>query len=126
MATLPISTIHKLPLHLLLLFFSLPIKANLSKIMDTYPTSNPNDYFLPAPTTTEYPRVESSAIAALGHYDTKAAYRTCADKCYCCLRDDPKTCSYMKCCFGIVCNLPGKPFGYCSFMPLSCYCDSCA
>ncbi|KAI0511990.1 hypothetical protein KFK09_012624 [Dendrobium nobile] len=107
MATISISTIFTFPL-LLLLF--LPIKA---------------DYFLPSSTTIEYRQIEGDAIAALQrNHGVFAPYRTCSN-CECCSPDDSKICSMMKCCFGIVCNLPNKPFGYCSFMPLSCHCNSC-
>ncbi|KAF8118678.1 hypothetical protein N665_0003s0053 [Sinapis alba] len=29
------------------------------------------------------------------------------------------------CCFAINCNIPNRPFGYCSFTPKSCNCFGC-
>ncbi|URE17151.1 hypothetical protein MUK42_13355, partial [Musa troglodytarum] len=37
---------------------------------------------------------------------------------------DPGKCHTMKCCHQIKCNQPGKPFGHCSFTPISCDCNN--
>nr|CAB3459202.1 unnamed protein product [Digitaria exilis] len=42
----------------------------------------------------------------------------CASNSSKCVDDTP-------CCFGINCNLPGKPYGTCAFQPLTCGCGSC-
>ncbi|KAI4341905.1 hypothetical protein MLD38_026575 [Melastoma candidum] len=38
----------------------------------------------------------------------------------------PPTCAIMPCCFAIDCQIPGKPFGVCAFVPKTCDCTSCA
>ncbi|KAK9099965.1 hypothetical protein Scep_023395 [Stephania cephalantha] len=49
------------------------------------------------------------------------AKKKCA-QCNCC---SGSTCKQMDCCYQIKCNLPGKPFGYCAFLPIACNCNSC-
>lgn len=34
-------------------------------------------------------------------------------------------CKTSNCCYGINCNLPGKPFGTCAFQPKTCGCSQC-
>ncbi|KAJ0256155.1 Ubiquitin carboxyl-terminal hydrolase [Hirschfeldia incana] len=34
-------------------------------------------------------------------------------------------CLPLPCCFAINCNIPNRPFGYCSFTPKSCNCFGC-
>ncbi|CAL9775031.1 unnamed protein product [Musa acuminata subsp. burmannicoides] len=50
--------------------------------------------------------------------------KVCSD-CTCCAGDDRSKCQTMKCCHQIKCNQPGKPFGHCSFTPISCDCNNC-
>ncbi|THU59316.1 hypothetical protein C4D60_Mb07t00870 [Musa balbisiana] len=50
--------------------------------------------------------------------------KVCSD-CTCCAGDDKSKCQTMKCCHQIKCNQPGKPFGHCSFTPISCDCNNC-
>ncbi|KAI3994060.1 hypothetical protein MKX01_012317 [Papaver californicum] len=50
-------------------------------------------------------------------------------ECKCCAAGagtDPSTCTTLPCCFGIDCQIPGKPFGVCAFVPKTCNCTSCA
>ncbi|MCL7035601.1 hypothetical protein MKW94_027440 [Papaver nudicaule] len=57
-----------------------------------------------------------------------APFQLCLE-CKCCAAGgaiDPSTCTTMPCCFGIDCQIPGKPFGVCAFVPKTCNCTSCA
>ncbi|KAL6653302.1 hypothetical protein ACP70R_008880 [Stipagrostis hirtigluma subsp. patula] len=62
----------------------------------------------------------------------KVVYRTVAvpayepsevcSGCRCCKPSNTSDCVDTKCCFAINCNIPGKPFGQCSFTPVTCDC----
>ncbi|KAK4782712.1 hypothetical protein SAY86_007086 [Trapa natans] len=55
-----------------------------------------------------------------------APFRKCS-KCKCCSAASPKpNCASMPCCYVLDCNIPNKPFGFCSFVPKTCNCNSCA
>ncbi|PAN26863.1 hypothetical protein PAHAL_5G043600 [Panicum hallii] len=64
---------------------------------------------------------------ALGLNDTRrrlgGSFQLCAP-CTCC-GGDRHTCVLAPCCYAINCNIPNRPFGYCSFMPKSCDCLGC-
>ncbi|KAK9097942.1 hypothetical protein Syun_024987 [Stephania yunnanensis] len=49
--------------------------------------------------------MESNVVGLHGNFKP---FRTCAD-CICC---SGSNCKKMNCCYGIKCNLPGKPFEY--------------
>ncbi|RWV78810.1 hypothetical protein GW17_00060154 [Ensete ventricosum] len=51
-------------------------------------------------------------------------FQVCSE-CMCCQRGDRSNCRQLKCCHRIICNQPGKPFGYCSLKPISCDCINC-
>jgi hypothetical protein len=63
----------------------------------------------------------------LGFNDTRrrlgGRFQLCAP-CTCC-GGDRHTCVLAPCCYAINCNIPNRPFGYCSFMPKSCDCLGC-
>ncbi|GLJ12085.1 hypothetical protein SUGI_0183880 [Cryptomeria japonica] len=44
--------------------------------------------------------------------------------CTCC-GGSKKKCVSSPCCYKIVCNIPNKPFGLCSFTPKACNCLGC-
>ncbi|GJN28440.1 hypothetical protein PR202_gb16565 [Eleusine coracana subsp. coracana] len=48
-------------------------------------------------------------------------FQTCGE-CGCCSKSNNSNCFQTRCCYGINCNLPGKPFGTCSFSPRTCGC----
>ncbi|XP_020246176.1 uncharacterized protein LOC109824067 [Asparagus officinalis] len=51
------------------------------------------------------------------------SFRICA-LCTCC--GGPKgLCLPSPCCYAINCNIPNRPFGYCSFTPKTCNCLGC-
>ncbi|KAK1283348.1 hypothetical protein QJS10_CPB21g01755 [Acorus calamus] len=77
------------------------------------------DYRPVSPSESYLRHVESSVRRVL------APFQLCL-ACRCCASDDPNNCSSMPCCFGIECNLPGKPYGVCAFVPKTCNCDTCA
>ncbi|KAL6641999.1 hypothetical protein ACP70R_020180 [Stipagrostis hirtigluma subsp. patula] len=62
----------------------------------------------------------------------KVVYRTVAvptyeptevcSGCRCCKPSNTSNCVDTKCCYAINCNIPGKPYGQCSFTPVSCDC----
>lgn len=45
--------------------------------------------------------------------------------CRCCGAGSPAQCWMVPCCYALVCGIPGKPPGVCSFAPNACNCDSC-
>ncbi|KAF8707019.1 hypothetical protein HU200_030546 [Digitaria exilis] len=50
----------------------------------------------------------------------------CGGGCRCCAASNSSKCvDDTPCCFGINCNLPGKPYGTCAFQSLTCGCGSC-
>ncbi|MCL7034472.1 hypothetical protein MKW94_026603 [Papaver nudicaule] len=51
------------------------------------------------------------------------SFRVCG-LCTCCGRLKG-LCFLSPCCYHINCNLPDRPFGFCSFTPKSCYCFGC-
>ncbi|PKA51829.1 hypothetical protein AXF42_Ash008058 [Apostasia shenzhenica] len=53
--------------------------------------------------------------------DASGGYKTCS-ACRCCSKS---SCVTANCCYDIDCNLPGKPFGSCAFVPKTCDCNSC-
>ncbi|KAL5992089.1 hypothetical protein ACLOJK_013003 [Asimina triloba] len=51
------------------------------------------------------------------------SFQICA-LCTCC--GGPKgLCLPSPCCYAINCNIPNRPFGYCSFTPKTCNCFGC-
>ncbi|GLJ23703.1 hypothetical protein SUGI_0449080 [Cryptomeria japonica] len=52
-----------------------------------------------------------------------SAVKECS-ACKCCSAGNTN-CIQTSCCYGFVCNEPGKPNGTCVFKPLSCSCDGC-
>ncbi|KAM3690096.1 hypothetical protein ACJW31_09G095900 [Castanea mollissima] len=53
-----------------------------------------------------------------------APFQTC-NQCTCCSGPNNQTCTTKPCCYGIKCNIPGKPFGTCAFVPKKCDCNPC-
>ncbi|EES09158.2 uncharacterized protein LOC8083027 isoform X1 [Sorghum bicolor] len=46
-------------------------------------------------------------------------------RCRCCVSPSiPSSCVDTNCCYDINCNLPGKPFGTCAFLPKTCGCGA--
>ncbi|KAL6581669.1 hypothetical protein OROMI_007592 [Orobanche minor] len=46
--------------------------------------------------------------------------------CVCCAGNgDTKSCLTSPCCYAINCNIPNRPFGFCSFTPKACNCLQC-
>ncbi|XP_047328650.1 uncharacterized protein LOC124932088 isoform X2 [Impatiens glandulifera] len=52
----------------------------------------------------------------LGSFQICSACTCCGAKGYCLLSP---------CCYAINCNLPNRPFGFCSFTPKACNCFGC-
>ncbi|KAK9141376.1 hypothetical protein Scep_011057 [Stephania cephalantha] len=50
------------------------------------------------------------------------SFRICA-LCTCCGAKGP--CFPSPCCYAINCNIPNRPFGFCSFTPKTCNCIGC-
>ncbi|PKI44590.1 hypothetical protein CRG98_034945 [Punica granatum] len=73
--------------------------------------------------------VENYPIPEAGNDDPRqqfAPFQICLP-CKCCAAASPApTCTTMPCCFGIDCQIPKKPFGFCAFVPKTCNCTSCA
>ncbi|KAF8664992.1 hypothetical protein HU200_054313 [Digitaria exilis] len=66
---------------------------------------------------------------ALGFNDTRrrleGSFQLCAP-CKCCGGPGGSgACVLAPCCYAINCNIPNRPFGYCSFTPRSCDCLGC-
>ncbi|KAL0906609.1 uncharacterized protein LOC110105627 [Dendrobium catenatum] len=52
-----------------------------------------------------------------------SSFQICA-LCTCC--GGPKgLCLPSPCCYAISCNIPNRPFGFCSFLPRTCNCFGC-
>ncbi|KAL5672969.1 hypothetical protein ACJX0J_017275, partial [Zea mays] len=51
------------------------------------------------------------------------SFQLCAP-CTCC-GGASGACILAPCCYSINCNIPNRPFGYCSFTPKSCQCVGC-
>ncbi|KAL2482236.1 Uncharacterized protein Fot_43680 [Forsythia ovata] len=45
--------------------------------------------------------------------------------CTCCGGASKSYCLPSPCCYAINCNIPNRPFGYCSFTPRTCNCFGC-
>ncbi|CAI9754506.1 unnamed protein product [Fraxinus pennsylvanica] len=45
--------------------------------------------------------------------------------CTCCGGASKSFCLPSPCCYAINCNIPHRPFGYCSFTPKTCNCFGC-
>ncbi|KAF6170033.1 hypothetical protein GIB67_042838 [Kingdonia uniflora] len=57
------------------------------------------------------------------HRRRLASFKICG-ACTCC--GGPKRlCVFSSCCYAINCNIPNRPFGFCSFTPKSCNCFRC-
>ncbi|KAM7264865.1 hypothetical protein ACFE04_002548 [Oxalis oulophora] len=53
------------------------------------------------------------------------SFQTCAI-CKCCGGNGAKRiCLASPCCYAINCNIPNRPFGFCSFTPKTCNCFGC-
>ncbi|TVU27224.1 hypothetical protein EJB05_29821 [Eragrostis curvula] len=84
-----------------------------------------------SPTTTgeKYVPVRSvvyRSAAALPAASTEEAYQPfeLCDGCRCCAESNSSMCVDTSCCYGIDCDIPGKPYGVCAFTPLSCGCGA--
>ncbi|KAK3139205.1 hypothetical protein QOZ80_5AG0379470 [Eleusine coracana subsp. coracana] len=66
----------------------------------------------------EFVPVQSVVYRSLAY---REPFQTCSE-CRCCSKSDNSKCVQTRCCYGINCNLPGKPFGTCSFSPRTCGC----
>uniref|UniRef100_A0A7N0ZSH3 DUF7866 domain-containing protein n=1 Tax=Kalanchoe fedtschenkoi TaxID=63787 RepID=A0A7N0ZSH3_KALFE len=51
------------------------------------------------------------------------SFQTCA-VCTCC-GGAKRLCVASPCCYSIKCNVPNRPFGFCSFTPKTCNCFGC-
>ncbi|KAL3833847.1 hypothetical protein ACJIZ3_008583 [Penstemon smallii] len=45
--------------------------------------------------------------------------------CTCCGGENRNYCIPSPCCYAINCNIPNRPFGFCSFTPKTCNCFQC-
>ncbi|PIN03430.1 hypothetical protein CDL12_24046 [Handroanthus impetiginosus] len=45
--------------------------------------------------------------------------------CTCCGGESRSYCLPSPCCYAINCNIPNRPFGFCSFTPKTCNCFGC-
>nr|ACG43897.1 hypothetical protein [Zea mays] len=70
---------------------------------------------------------ELGAMVALALNGTRrrlgGSFQLCAP-CTCC-GGASGACILAPCCYSINCNIPNRPFGYCSFTPKSCQCVGC-
>ncbi|CAO1947027.1 unnamed protein product [Urochloa humidicola] len=115
-----------LPLFLLLLFSSAAAAASGgSQVQGAEPgtaTSRSRRGLVPvAPAEAEL------GAMALSLNDTRrrlgGSFQLCAP-CTCC-GGNKGACVLAPCCYAINCNIPNRPFGYCSFTPKSCDCLGC-
>ncbi|KAI3459151.1 hypothetical protein Pfo_015814 [Paulownia fortunei] len=52
------------------------------------------------------------------------SFQICA-LCTCCGGGSKSYCLASPCCYAINCNIPNRPFGFCSFTPKTCNCFGC-
>ncbi|KAK4433032.1 hypothetical protein Salat_1065400 [Sesamum alatum] len=52
------------------------------------------------------------------------SFQICA-LCTCCGGASKSYCLASPCCYAINCNIPNRPFGFCSFTPKTCNCFGC-
>ncbi|RWW37706.1 hypothetical protein BHE74_00057140 [Ensete ventricosum] len=76
------------------------------------------------PSSDDYVPVSPVQYGAVAGGILAEPFKVCSD-CTCCAGGDPNKCQPMKCCHQIKCDLPGKPFGQCAFVPISCDCNNC-
>jgi hypothetical protein len=75
--------------------------------------------------------VNRSAAAAAWTSAAYAPFGLCM-ACRCCppgaagAANNGSSCVATNCCYGIDCNIPGKPFGTCGFTPRTCGCGDAA
>ncbi|GMG99931.1 hypothetical protein Nepgr_001771 [Nepenthes gracilis] len=62
--------------------------------------------------------VTNEAIRKLGSFQICAPCSSCSD-------GAEGHCLLSPCCYAIKCNLPHRPFGLCSFTPMTCNCFGC-
>ncbi|CAL4972465.1 unnamed protein product [Urochloa decumbens] len=112
-----------LPLFLLLLFSSAAVASSGSQAQGAEPGTAPSRTRLVPVAPAE---AELGAMA-LGLNDTRrrlgGSFQLCAP-CTCC-GGNKGACVLSPCCYAINCNIPNRPFGYCSFTPKSCDCLGC-
>ncbi|CAO1940708.1 unnamed protein product [Urochloa humidicola] len=115
-----------LPLFLLLLFSSAAAAASGgSQVQGVEPGTAPSRSrrgLVPVS-----PAEAELGAMALGLNDTRrrlgGSFQLCAP-CTCC-GGNKGACVLAPCCYAINCNIPNRPFGYCSFTPKSCDCLGC-
>ncbi|XP_047339217.1 uncharacterized protein LOC124942711 [Impatiens glandulifera] len=81
-----------------------------------------------------YPEMKTSMMPEIGEIAVKMMsdsrrrrlgnFQVCA-LCNCCGTGGDSYCLPSPCCYAINCNLPNKPFGFCSFTPKTCNCFGC-
>ncbi|KAG9443391.1 hypothetical protein H6P81_014731 [Aristolochia fimbriata] len=119
-------SIYRIPL-ILFLFCTLIIASwanNETTLLSSSFKTPPTAIFVPTSGQTRY--VVMAIDGDAGKSQRGTPYQQCG-QCKCCPSKEgasPK-CSTMSCCFAIICNVPGKPFGTCSLEPKKCNCDKC-
>uniref|UniRef100_A0A7N0TDN3 DUF7866 domain-containing protein n=1 Tax=Kalanchoe fedtschenkoi TaxID=63787 RepID=A0A7N0TDN3_KALFE len=71
-------------------------------------------------------RMELRGMFNLSHGGSRrklGSFQICA-VCTCC-GGITRVCISSPCCYSINCNMPNRPFGYCSFTPKTCNCFGC-
>ncbi|KAL3650125.1 hypothetical protein CASFOL_006528 [Castilleja foliolosa] len=53
-----------------------------------------------------------------------SSFQVCSP-CMCCGGGNKNYCLPSPCCYAINCNIPNRPFGFCSFTPKTCNCFQC-
>ncbi|KAM7265516.1 hypothetical protein ACFE04_003199 [Oxalis oulophora] len=75
------------------------------------------------------PLMEEKMVTMMMFNETKrrklGTFQICA-MCTCCGGSGAKRiCLASPCCYAINCNIPNRPFGFCSFTPKTCNCFGC-
>ncbi|CAN7053304.1 uncharacterized protein LOC103831050 [Brassica rapa] len=107
----------KISIVLLLLCFSIFVTFSLQANELTSPSSKEEGEVRMVPLMEEKFMVMNETRRKLG------SFQICS-VCTCC-GGAKGVCLPLPCCFAINCNIPNKPFGYCSFTPKSCNCFGC-
>lgn len=108
-------------LFLLLLLF-LAVTSNCSQV----PGVDSDADAPPEPAARMVPMAPAAGFSAMVLNETRrrlGSFQLCAP-CTCC-GGSRGVCVLSPCCYAINCNIPNRPFGFCSFTPKSCDCLGC-
>ncbi|KAK3162837.1 hypothetical protein QOZ80_1BG0094410 [Eleusine coracana subsp. coracana] len=115
-----------LPFILLMLLLSAAAASNDGSQAERAGSSGPvrrRDDLVPMTPTAELGAMALGLMNETTRRRLRGSFQLCAP-CTCC-GGTKGACELSPCCYSINCNIPNRPFGYCSFTPKSCDCLGC-